>query len=263
MPRKYLVIMAHPDDPDILFGGCAIKLVRQGHIVKFVTLSNGDAGHHAMTREALAERRYHEAQAAGAIAGVEYQIQPRHDCEVVADLALRAEVTGIIRDFSPDVVITHRECDYHADHRGTAQAVRDAAYLVTVPLYCPEHPAMRDNPIFMECWDRFKRSPFEPDAAMAIDDVIEEKLKMIDCHVSQVYEWLPWNRNQGEVMEESWEWRREYLFRLYMGRMARQVPDHPEFIRRRFAVAPEHIESFAVSEYGRQPSEEELREIFP
>ena len=52
--RRYLVICAHPDDADIRFGGSAVKLVRAGHLVKFVSICNGDCGHFAMGGEALA-----------------------------------------------------------------------------------------------------------------------------------------------------------------------------------------------------------------
>ena len=34
--------------------------------------------------------------------------------------------------------------------------------------------------------------PFTPDVAVAIDDVIDKKIDMLDAHVSQFYEWLPW-----------------------------------------------------------------------
>ena len=43
--RRYLVLGAHPDDPDIRFGGTAIQLIRAGHVVKFVSMCNGDCGH--------------------------------------------------------------------------------------------------------------------------------------------------------------------------------------------------------------------------
>ena len=58
MVRNYLVIGAHPDDPDLLFGGCAVKLLKAGHQVKFVSVSSGDCGHYAMEPAALALRRH-------------------------------------------------------------------------------------------------------------------------------------------------------------------------------------------------------------
>ena len=78
MPTKrlrYLVFGAHPDDPDLMFGGCAIKLIRMGHEVKFVSCTDGGAGHHSMQPEALLQRRRQEALKSANIAGLyEYQI---------------------------------------------------------------------------------------------------------------------------------------------------------------------------------------------
>lgn len=70
MVRNYLVIGAHPDDPDLLFGGCAVKLLKAGHRVKFVSVSSGDCGHYAMEPAALALRRHREAQESAKVAGL-------------------------------------------------------------------------------------------------------------------------------------------------------------------------------------------------
>jgi len=56
--RHYLIIGAHPDDPDIRFGGTAIKLIKAGHIVKFVSLTNDCCGHYIQFGKELADRRY-------------------------------------------------------------------------------------------------------------------------------------------------------------------------------------------------------------
>ena len=139
--RRYLVIGAHPDDVDLRFGGTAIKLTRAGHQVKFVSLCNGNCGHQTMGGAQLAARRKQEAQATLAFNGVcEYQIFDNNDCEIVADLENRKALIRIIRAFAPDVVLSHRLCDYHADHRATGTLVMDAAYLLGVPLWCPDVP---------------------------------------------------------------------------------------------------------------------------
>ena len=63
-------------------------------------------------------------------------------------LANRIAITKIIREFQPDVVITHRLCDYHPDHRTTAQLVMDTTFLVRVPLFCPGVPVPEKNPVY-------------------------------------------------------------------------------------------------------------------
>ena len=192
--KRIIFFGAHPDDCELRFGGTALRLTQAGHLVKFVSCCNGDKGHQSMTPEGLAARRYAEAQKSKEIAGLaEYQILDIPDCELVASLENRHRIIRIIRAFKPDVVISHRTCDYHADHRAAGQLVQDAAYLVKVPLCCPDTPIPDENLVFACCYDGFTDPrPFRADAVIPIDDVLEKKLQMMDCHVSQFYEWLPW-----------------------------------------------------------------------
>lgn len=82
VPAKLNVIAigAHPDDCDIRAGGLAIKLVKLGHRVRFVSLTNGDAGHYEMTPQSLAKRRFAEAKEAGKRAGVDYVVLDAGGC---------------------------------------------------------------------------------------------------------------------------------------------------------------------------------------
>jgi LmbE family N-acetylglucosaminyl deacetylase len=146
---------------------------------------------------ALAARRYNETQASAKLAKItEYEVYDNHDCSLEPTLELRAKVTKTIREFCPDIVLTHRTCSYHADHRAIGQAVNDAAYLCTVPLYCRETPVPENlKPIFGYLYDTFTiPTPFSADAAIIVDDVEEEKAELLNCHESQFFEWLPYDR---------------------------------------------------------------------
>ena len=78
---RYMFIGAHPDDADLMIGGTALKAIKAGHHVKFVSASNGDRGHQSMPSPELAVRRYNEAQKSAALAGLdEYEILDIHDC---------------------------------------------------------------------------------------------------------------------------------------------------------------------------------------
>ena len=109
-----------------------------------------------MMPEALAIRRYQEAQRSKAILGVEeYRVLNHHDCELEVTLEMRKEVTRMIREFSPHLVFTHRIYDYHADHRATGTLVMDSAYLLGVPLWCPETPIPTVKPAIYFLRDTF------------------------------------------------------------------------------------------------------------
>ena len=268
--RKYLVIGAHPDDPDEMFGGCAVKLSKLGHQVVFVSVTNGDAGHFHMDPAELAKRRHAETQASAAVGGLaEYQVLDIHDGRLLPSLENREQIVRIIREAAPDVVITHRPCDYHADHRATAQLVQDASFLIRVPLYCPAIPIPATWPIFCSSWDGFRQpAPFRPDVCVAIDDAIPTKLGMLDCHVSQFYEWLPWldgDRDFNRSLQTQEE-RFAYLEERWLESNRRQADLYRNQLRQGHGPAADtirYVESFELSEYGRQVTLQEFAALLP
>ena len=270
MGKRFLMIGAHPDDADIRFGGPAVKLVKAGHTVKFVSMCNGDCGHYSMSGKALADRRYAETQASKAISGIfEYQVMSDiHDCEITADVATRKRVIRIIREFAPDVVLSHRLCDYHADHRATAQLVQDAAYLTQVPAYCPESLIPEVNPVFGCVWDAFTDPrPIRPDAAVDIDDVLEQKCRMLDCHVSQVYEFLHWENTKTvlDPAKMSWEEKKAHLIQGWCERFKKAADENRQALIEQFGEEKgssiRFAEFFELSPYGRKISVEEFRNL--
>src|SRR5438874_288590 len=156
-PLRLLIIGAHPDDADYAAGGLAALYRAAGHVVKMVSLTNGDAGHHRQPGPALAERRRREAAAAGAVIGATYDLLDNHDGELLPTLENRCRVIRLIRSFRPDLVLTHRPNDYHPDHRYTSQLVQDAAYMVTVPPVVPEVPHLEKNPVIAYLPDEFEK----------------------------------------------------------------------------------------------------------
>src|SRR5262245_65182247 len=122
-PLRLLIVGAHPDDADYFAGGTAALYRAAGHIVKMVSLTNGNAGHQTLRGAALAERRRAEAAAAGAVIGATYDVLDHDDARLLPTLEARAQVIRLIRSFRPDLVLTHRPNDYHPDHRYTSQLV--------------------------------------------------------------------------------------------------------------------------------------------
>lgn len=266
--KRILVIGAHPDDADIRAGGTSIQLIKAGHKVKFVSLSNGNGGHHKMKSDELAARRYNETQKAREVAGLyEYQVlRENNDCELEPSLTNRKKVMKIIREFAPDVVLSHRLCDYHADHRAAAQIVQDCAYLTQVPLYCPETPIPDKAPVFGCVWDAFEDPrPFRKDAVIPIDDVIDEKCHLLDCQVSQFYEWLAWEIGKEVDPEKmTWEERKEYLLTNWGARYERVANEAREALIAAWGEKGKTIryaEAFELSPYGRQVTQEEFRQL--
>ena len=207
---KILAIGAHQDDNEFRIGGLAQKYIKAGHEVRFLSLCNGCGGHHIMTPEETTARRAKESASVAEYLGIRYDIWDIDDCTLMADLPTRMRLIRYIREYSPDLIISHRTVDYHADHRAAAQLVQDASYILTVPHTCPDVPAMKRMPIIVYYEDRFKNPDFTPTYVVDIDDVIEGKMHIAHLNESQVYEWLPYTNGYTDVPTGDAE-RREWL----------------------------------------------------
>ena len=211
---KLSIIMfgAHPDDCDIRSAGTAAKWVALGHKVRFVSVTNGDAGHHEQGGGILAARRRAEAQEVGKRLGIEYVVLDNHDGELVPSLPVREQIIAQIREVNADLVLGPRPNDYHPDHRYTGVLLQDAAFMVTVPNILTHVPALKKNPVFLYYQDNFQKpNPFSPDIAVDITDTFEKKIDALDAHVSQVYEWLPWHAGNLDQVPKDVTARREWL----------------------------------------------------
>lgn len=263
---RVLAIGAHPDDCDIKFGGTAAKMAAAGHAVKFVSVTNGDAGHQTLAGAALAKRRYLETQESARRLGIaEYQVLDNHDGELMPTLEVRKQIIRIIRDWKADIVIAPRTNDYHPDHRYTAMLVQDAAYMVVVPNVATDTPRLERNPVFMYFQDGFQKPyPFRPDVVVPIDDVWEKKVSALDAHASQFYEWLPWVDGRLDEVPKDPKERRAWLGKRRVQPLTDEVRKVlAEEIGAEAAAKVRYVESFELCEYGRRPSLQELRAMFP
>ena len=262
---RVIVFGAHPDDCDFRAAGTAAHFVKLGHKVKFVSVTNGDAGHQSMGGGELARRRRAEAQESARRLGIEVEVLDNHDGELLPTLEVRKQIIREIRKWNADVVIAPRPNDYHPDHRYTGVLIQDAAYMVVVPNVTPDVPALKKNPVFLYQQDHFQRpNPFRPDIAIEIDSVWEKKVDAMDAHVSQVYEWLPWVDGKLETVPKDPAARRKWV-----GETRSFTPNASirealvKWYGAEAAAKVQHAEAFEVCEYGRRPSEQDLRDLFP
>ena len=266
---RIIVFGAHPDDCEIKAGGAAALWAAQGHHVKFVSVTNGDIGHWKMSGGALARRRTSEVEKAAELLGIdETEVLDNHDGELLPTLENRKTIVRLIREWKADLVITHRSNDYHPDHRYTGILLQDAAFLVTVPFFCPDIPHLKKNPVFMFFSDRFQKpNPSDPDIVVSIDSVLEQKLDAIVGMESQFVEY-------GVSGSE------KRMYKNSQEKAVRQKDIRNGFIRRFESTANRFrdtlvtlygergrnvrcAEAFELCEYGGQPSEDDLKALFP
>lgn len=261
-----IVIGAHPDDADNKFGGTAALFAKMGHNVKFVSVTNGDAGHYNKGGGHLAKIRRAEAKKAAKQLGIkEYTVLDNHDGELLPTLEVRHQIIREIRNWNADVVLSPRPADYHPDHRYTGILVQDAAYLVIVPNVTPDTPPLEKNPVFLYLEDRFQKPyPFQPDIAVDITSTFDKKIEALSAHESQMFEWLPWTSNSLKEVPVGADERRKYMAKNWSGSI---TSDERETLKKWYGEKKgaeiKYAESFEICEYGRQPTEEEIMKLFP
>ena len=270
---RIIVFGAHPDDCEHRAGGVAAMWAAQGHHVKFVSTTNGDIGHAEMAGGQLAKRREKEVQQAAKALGIdETQMLDIHDGELMPTLENRKTFVRLIREWKADIVMAHRPNDYHPDHRYTGILMQDAAFMVTVKFFCSDVPQLAKNPVFLYLSDNFQKpSPFEPSVVVSIDDVFEKKVDALWSCQSQIESlWTTGNfekivpvptdpagrkerrRQLSRRFERRWESvankYRPKLIELYGQKKGKKV---------------KYAEAFELCEYGRRPSADELKKLFP
>ena len=268
---RIIVFGAHPDDAEYKAGGTAAKWAKLGHQVKLVSVTNGDIGHWQTAGGPLAQRRTAEVKAAAKILGVTSQVLDMHDGELLPTLEHRKLITTLIREWKADIVISHRPWDYYPDHRYVGVLVQDAAFMVTVPFFCPDVAPLKKNPVFLYSSDGFRKPyPFDPDVAVSVDDVFETKIAAIHELPSQAYEG---GANGSEELvrsippESDPAARKAWLKERWSNRQSAEANKSREVLVRLYGEergkAVKHAETFELCEYGSRPSGDELRRLFP
>jgi LmbE family N-acetylglucosaminyl deacetylase len=194
--RRILCISAHPDDNEFVIGGSVARWTREGRDVAFCLVTTGGAGvnEHTPSNEGLIPVREKEQRAAAKILGVkELMLLGYVDGTLVPSLAMRRDLTRVIRRWRPDVVVTGdptvryygNEYLNHPDHRAVADVALDAVF-----------PSSETSAIFPELLaeglppHKVKQvlisGSLEPDVFVDISRTLAVKCRALKAHRSQV-----------------------------------------------------------------------------
>ena len=189
---RVLIIAAHPDDADIGSGGTVARWTHEGREVHYVLCTSGNRGSSdaEMTPERLGEIREAEQRAAAEILGVAGITFLRHeDCELEETLAFRRELSGLIRTFRPDVLMTHdpwARYRIHPDHRAVGFTALAAIVTAGNHMYREGPPHHAVGQVYLFQTD-------SPDFWVDITQTFDLKIRAIRQHRSQT-------AHSGEIM---------------------------------------------------------------
>ena len=267
-PMRVMVIGGHPDDADIICGCTAAKLIAKGCRVRFVAACNGDLGHHVHDRKTIAAIRRQETLNAVKVWGLDgYDIYGYGDARCPNTIEARERVAAEILDFEPDIIMTHRDCDYHVDHRAIGTLVKDCGYMLGCPHWISGHKALRRRPLILLMSDVFTvPRVMRPDILVDADPFIEKWCDALNCQVSQFYEWLAWDKGiEDEVVaigdrETNIAARNTYLMKYWANRKVNDAKRFADAWREQYPgkPVPKMLEAYEISEYGRPPIEEDF-----
>ncbi|MBX3748052.1 MAG: PIG-L family deacetylase [Verrucomicrobiae bacterium] len=270
---KLLFVHAHFDDFEFTAAG-TFELWRRAHptVARRILIStDGAAGHHAMSREATAARRWAEQQKAGALGGFEVRLlrdgsgSPFREGCLAQSAGLLPALWKEIREFEPDYLFcppipVDPLAGVHVDHLDVAEAVRAVAYLVNVPhAYLPEYPEEGEGtaravrtPVILNTFDGYLAAGHRHDLAVDVGAVTDLMGDLAWCHESQLQEWLPWvDRHHMKASPDAMAWREQYRGVISRRTRALGLP------------AGRLYEVFQVTAWGALPTLEGLTRDFP
>lgn len=172
-----------------------------------------------------------------------------------------------IQEFEPDIIMTHRDCDYHVDHRAIGTLVKDCGYMLGCPHWIEGSKPLRRRPLILLMSDGFTvPRVMRPDILVDADPNLGTWADALDCQVSQFYEWLAWDKGvEDEVKaigdrKANVERRNAYLMKYWGNRKTNDAKRFASAWREQYPgkPVPQAVESFEVSEYGRPPIEEDF-----
>jgi LmbE family N-acetylglucosaminyl deacetylase len=215
-PRA-LAVMAHPDDAEILVAGTLFHLKALGWQLGIITMTSGGCGSTTLTLEETSRIRYAEAKAAADYLGAWYGCAGLMDIEVFTDAESIRRAVELMRQFDPDVVITHSPVDYMVDHEETSRIARSASFALSIPLYqtrqiAPARPIASTPALYyadlIEGLDPMGQRIL-PHFYIDITETIEQKLEMLSRHESQ-RDWLRAHHGIDEYLEQVRRWGASY-----------------------------------------------------
>ena len=174
-----LVVMAHPDDAELLCGGMLIKTAALGKRVGVLDLSPGEMG-----SSGSGEIRRQEAARAAEVMGLaERRSAGLPDAELENDQASRLVVAQHLRELRPRVVVTHWKVGRHRDHRVACELVRDACFLSGLRKLDVEGRPFRPRKLVYAT--AFREDADPPDIVVDVTDQMEAKLDALSSYTSQ------------------------------------------------------------------------------
>ena len=176
---KILALGAHPDDIEFWCGGTFLNFSKEENNIYFLVLTKGEFGGDP-------QLRHKEQEEALKLLGIKKIFWGGYtDTELPNDRIIITHIDKIIQEVKPDEVYVNFIEDIHQDHRILARCTLAATrYIKRVFFY-----------------EDYTSNNFDPDIFVDIEDVLEQKQKLIRIYESQVKKSYPTRLDMVETVK--------------------------------------------------------------
>jgi 4-oxalomesaconate hydratase len=195
MSRRVLVIGAHSADFVWRAGGAIAAATRAGGVAQVIALSYGERGESGelwkepgQTIDAVKRVRHAEAEKAAAAVGAEFRALDFGDYPLEVGPERLVRVVDAIREFAPDVLITHTDTDpFNPDHPVAHAVVTRARSLAAGAGVASAFDSIRPPDLFLFEPHQPELCNFTPTTFVDITEVYEAKLEAMAAMEAQKY----------------------------------------------------------------------------
>jgi LmbE family N-acetylglucosaminyl deacetylase len=183
--ERILAVVAHPDDAEILCAGTLARALGDGASIGIAVLCRGDRGQPEDPIPELSDVRREEMTVASKLLGAQVFFGDVSDGTLIDDVAVRLELTEILRKFESTLVLAHDPADYHPDHQAASKIAQAASWYCASRGHETSSPPTPGPPAL---WfvDTVEMLGFDPGFYVDVTAQMDLKLAMLRCHESQL-----------------------------------------------------------------------------
>ncbi|NOX53104.1 MAG: LmbE family protein [Planctomycetes bacterium] len=204
--RIAFAIGAHPDDVEFNMAGTLALLAQAGFETHMMNVSRSNLDSNELPEEEITRIRRQEAERSAAVLGAVYHPPICDDLMIFYEDKLLRQMSAVIREVRPDIVLLPSLNDYMEDHTNTARLVVTACFSRGMRHYRSDPPrAATDQDVYLyHAQPHLNRDGMRtlvvPDLFVNVTSVIDVKLKMLGCHESQ-RQWLDETQGLDDYLE--------------------------------------------------------------
>lgn len=222
MHHSVLAIAAHPDDIEFVMAGTLLQLGLRGWQVHYFNIANGCCGSKTLSRAECAAIRLKEAQRAASLIPANFYPPICDDLDIFYSKPLLEQVSAVVRQAQPSIILTHSLADYMEDHQNAARLAVAAAFTRAMPsvITNPQVAAVDQDVAIYHAQPHGNRDPMgqlvHPTHFVDVSGMIQRKRELLAAHASQD-QWLEATQQISAYLETMQQLNRE------VGQMSRQA----------------------------------------